>query len=148
MFSKGFFQKVVKSRDCAEKSQKELQESMHRCTGRRDITEILLKTALSIIQSIIQSTSRSRVAKSVTYRISSVRSPARPVIFPRIYGTSSHCEGFISPLRALPGISACKFIKTSDATANRILVALMYSIAPHPPPPKKKKKKKIKRQTA
>ena len=32
---------------------KELQESMDKCTGRRDITEILLKTALNTIQSII-----------------------------------------------------------------------------------------------
>ena len=31
---------------------KELQETMDRCTGRRDITEILLKTALNNIQSI------------------------------------------------------------------------------------------------
>ena len=31
---------------------KEIRESMDRCTGRRDITEILLKTALSTIQSI------------------------------------------------------------------------------------------------
>ena len=32
-----------------------LQESMDRCTGRRDITEILLKTSLNTIQSINQS---------------------------------------------------------------------------------------------
>ena len=32
---------------------KELEESMDRCTGRLDITEILLKTALNSIQSII-----------------------------------------------------------------------------------------------
>ena len=32
-----------------------LQESMDRCNGRRDITEILLKTALNTIQSINQS---------------------------------------------------------------------------------------------
>ena len=31
---------------------KELQGSMDRCTGRRYITEIMLKTALNIIQSI------------------------------------------------------------------------------------------------
>ena len=31
---------------------KEIQESRGRCTGRRDITEILLKTALNTIQSI------------------------------------------------------------------------------------------------
>ena len=36
---------------CAEYWLKELQESMNRCTGRRDITEILLKTALNTIQS-------------------------------------------------------------------------------------------------
>ena len=34
---------------------KELQESMHMCTGRRDITEILLKTALNSLKSINQS---------------------------------------------------------------------------------------------
>ena len=33
---------------------KELQEGMDRCTGRRNITEILLKTALNTIQSINQ----------------------------------------------------------------------------------------------
>ena len=33
---------------------KELHESMDRCTGRRDLTEILLKTALNSIQSINQ----------------------------------------------------------------------------------------------
>ena len=37
---------------CAEYWLKELLESMNRCTGRRDITEILLKTALITIQSI------------------------------------------------------------------------------------------------
>ena len=31
---------------------KELQESMNRCTGHRNITEILLKTVLNTIQSI------------------------------------------------------------------------------------------------
>ena len=31
---------------------RELQESMDRCTGRRDVTEILLKTALNIIHSV------------------------------------------------------------------------------------------------
>ena len=31
------------------------QKSMNRCNGRRDITEILLKTALNTIQSINQS---------------------------------------------------------------------------------------------
>ena len=34
---------------------KELQESMDRRTGRRDVTEILLKAALNTIQSINQS---------------------------------------------------------------------------------------------
>ena len=43
---------------CAEYWLKELQESMDRCTGRRDITEILLKTALNTIQSINQSFSQ------------------------------------------------------------------------------------------
>ena len=33
---------------------KELQESLDMCTGRCDITEIMLQTALNIIQSIIQ----------------------------------------------------------------------------------------------
>ena len=37
---------------CAEFWLKELQESMDMCTGRRDITEILLKTVLNTIQSI------------------------------------------------------------------------------------------------
>ena len=32
---------------CAEHWLKELEESMDRCTGRRDITEILLKTELT-----------------------------------------------------------------------------------------------------
>ena len=36
----------------AEYSSKEIQESMDRCTGRPDITEILLKTAANTIQSI------------------------------------------------------------------------------------------------
>ena len=36
----------------AEHWLKELQESIDRCTGRRDITEILLKTALNTIRSI------------------------------------------------------------------------------------------------
>ena len=36
---------------CAEYWLKELQESMDRCTGCHDITEILLKTALNTIQS-------------------------------------------------------------------------------------------------
>ena len=34
------------------KGLKEFQESMDRCTGRRDVTEILLKTALNTLQSI------------------------------------------------------------------------------------------------
>ena len=38
---------------CTEYWLKELQESMDRCTGHRDLTEILLKTTLNIIQSII-----------------------------------------------------------------------------------------------
>ena len=37
---------------CVEYWLKELQESMDRCTGCCDITEILLKTALNNIQSI------------------------------------------------------------------------------------------------
>ena len=37
---------------CAEYWLKELQKSMDRCTGRRDITEILLNTTLNTIQSI------------------------------------------------------------------------------------------------
>ena len=36
---------------------KEFQESVDRCNGSRDITEILLKTALNTIQSINQSSS-------------------------------------------------------------------------------------------
>ena len=40
---------------CAEYWLKELQESMDRCTGRLDMPEILLKTALNSIQSINQS---------------------------------------------------------------------------------------------
>ena len=39
---------------CAEYWFKELQESMDRCTGRHDLTEILLKTVLNAIQSIKQ----------------------------------------------------------------------------------------------
>ena len=45
-------QPVALKEHCAEYWLKELQESMDRCTGRRDITEILLKTALNTIQSI------------------------------------------------------------------------------------------------
>ena len=40
---------------CAEYWLKGLQESMDRCTSRRDITEITLQTALKANQSIIQS---------------------------------------------------------------------------------------------
>ena len=40
---------------CADYWLKELQESMDRYTGHRDITEVLLKTALNTIQSINQS---------------------------------------------------------------------------------------------
>ena len=40
---------------CADYWLKELQESMDRCTGRHDITEILFKTTLNTIQSIIRS---------------------------------------------------------------------------------------------
>ena len=47
---------------CVEYWLKELQESMDRCTGCHDITEILLETALSIIQSIIQSINQPNVA--------------------------------------------------------------------------------------
>ena len=39
---------------CAEYWLKEIQENMDRCTGRRDITEILLKMSLNTIQSINQ----------------------------------------------------------------------------------------------
>ena len=38
---------------CAEYWINELQESMGKCTGRRDIIEILLKTALNTLQSIV-----------------------------------------------------------------------------------------------
>ena len=40
---------------CAEYWLKGLTKSMDRCTGRRDITEILLKAALNTTQSINQS---------------------------------------------------------------------------------------------
>ena len=43
---------------CEEYWLKELQESMDRHTGHQDVTEILLKTALNIIQSINQSINR------------------------------------------------------------------------------------------
>ena len=39
---------------CAEYWLKEFQESMDKCNGHHDITEILLKTALNTIQSINQ----------------------------------------------------------------------------------------------
>ena len=45
-------QPVVWKEYCAEYSLKELQQSMDSSTGRRDITEILLKTALNTIQSM------------------------------------------------------------------------------------------------
>ena len=45
-------QPVVWKEYHAEYWLKELQESMDSCTGRRDITEILLKTALNTIKSI------------------------------------------------------------------------------------------------
>ena len=44
---------------CAEYWLKELQESMNGCTGRHDVTEILLKTAINTIESINQSISQS-----------------------------------------------------------------------------------------
>ena len=43
-------QPVAWKKYCAEYWLKELHESIDRCTGRRDITEILLKTALNTIQ--------------------------------------------------------------------------------------------------
>ena len=43
-------QTVAWTEYCAEYWLKELQESMDRCTGRRDITEILLNTALNTVQ--------------------------------------------------------------------------------------------------
>ena len=45
-------QPVAWAEYCAEYWLKELQESMDRCTGHRDMTEILLKMALNTIQSI------------------------------------------------------------------------------------------------
>ena len=44
---------------CAEYWLKELQESMDRCTGRCDITEIRLKMALGTILAINQSINQS-----------------------------------------------------------------------------------------
>ena len=58
-FQKGFSvmwesSKWLGKKNCEEYWLKELQESMDGCTGRRDITEILLKTALNTTQSIDQ----------------------------------------------------------------------------------------------
>ena len=50
---------------CAEYWLKEHHEIMDRCTGRRDITEILLKTALNNIQSINQTQDYVLVVKGV-----------------------------------------------------------------------------------
>ena len=47
-----WMQPVAWKEYCAEYWFKELQESMDRCTGCRDIPEILLQTGLDIIQSI------------------------------------------------------------------------------------------------
>ena len=53
-FDDGYVEKqpVAWKEYCAEYWLKELQESMDRCTGRQDVTEILLKTALNSVQSI------------------------------------------------------------------------------------------------
>ena len=53
-FDNGYLRKqpVAWNEYCAEYWLKDLQESMDRCTGRRNITEILLKTVLDTIQSI------------------------------------------------------------------------------------------------
>ena len=53
-FGNGYLgkQAVAWKEYCAEYLFKELMESMNRCTGRRDITEMLLKTAVNTIQSI------------------------------------------------------------------------------------------------
>ena len=45
-------QPVAWKENCAEHCLKELQESMDRCTGHHNITEVLLKMALNTIQSI------------------------------------------------------------------------------------------------
>ena len=45
-------QRVALKEDCAEYWLKELQESIDRCTGCCDITEILLKTVSNTVQSI------------------------------------------------------------------------------------------------
>ena len=47
-------QPVAKKEYCVEYWLKELKETMDRCTGCCDITEILLKMALNTIQSINQ----------------------------------------------------------------------------------------------
>ena len=54
-FNNGYLgkQPVAWKEYCAEYWLKELQESMDRCTGHSDITEVLLKMALNTIQSII-----------------------------------------------------------------------------------------------
>ena len=54
-FDNGYMRKqpVAWKEYCAEHWLKELQESMDRCTGHRDITETLLITVLDTIQSII-----------------------------------------------------------------------------------------------
>ena len=55
-FSHSVFKRLVqqtrKNQGLFGKGLKEFQESLDRCTDHRDITEILLKTALNIIQSI------------------------------------------------------------------------------------------------
>ena len=52
-FDNGYLgkQTVARKENCAEYWLKELQETMDRCAGRRNITEVLLKTALKTIQS-------------------------------------------------------------------------------------------------
>ena len=56
-FTNGYvgMQPVAWKEYCAKYWLKELQESTDKCTGHRDITEILLKTTFNIIQSITQS---------------------------------------------------------------------------------------------
>ena len=53
-FDNGYVRKqpVAWKEYCAKYWLKDLQESTDRCTGRRDTAEILLKTALNIIQSV------------------------------------------------------------------------------------------------
>ena len=48
-------QPVAWKESCADDWLKKLQDRVDRCTGRRDITDILLKTALNTIQIIKQS---------------------------------------------------------------------------------------------